>query len=270
MNKYSIYLVLSIIIMFAISCNEKKEEPIPTKENGKITLKFSHFVDGLPLKKDSMIYTNAANNEYEINQLMYFISDVILYKSDGSKTIVNKQKDKHYVNIEIPSTLTWEIIDSIPTGNYDSINFVFGFKPEKNISFMYVNPPEVDMMWPNILGGGYHYMMLNGKWKDLNNTTQNFAFHMGIGQLYKNDIVNVDSIYQYVHNNFTVSLPNSSLSIETDKTKVITIKMNIESWFETPSIYDHNYWGGAIMQKQPAMQMIKNNRHDVVSIKSIE
>ena len=30
---------------------------------------------------------------------------------------------------------------------------------------MFVNPPEVNMMWPDVLGGGYHYLMLNGKWK---------------------------------------------------------------------------------------------------------
>jgi hypothetical protein len=42
--------------------------------------------------------------------------------------------------------------------------------------------------------------------------------------------------------------------------------MNIESWFQTPHIYDHNYWGGAIMQNQAAMQMAKENGFDVFEI----
>jgi hypothetical protein len=25
---------------------------------------------------------------------------------------------------------------------------------------MFVNPPEVNMAWPEVLGGGYHYLML--------------------------------------------------------------------------------------------------------------
>ncbi len=31
-------------------------------------------------------------------------------------------------------------------------------------------------------------------------------------------------------------------------------------------IYDHNYWSGAIMQKQPAMQMVKENGFDVFTV----
>ena len=62
------------------------------------------------------------------------------------------------------------------------------------------------MMWPDILGGGYHYMMINGKWKNENNVTDNFAFHLGIGQLYKSNVIDVDSIYAFVQNYFYVKL----------------------------------------------------------------
>ncbi len=31
-------------------------------------------------------------------------------------------------------------------------------------------------------------------------------------------------------------------------------------------IYDHNYWGGAIMQNQPAMHMAKENGFDVFTV----
>ncbi len=256
-------VMLSIFLLLNISC--KDVNPVE-KSTGKISFSFSHKVDGLPLQKDLMKYINAAGNPYEINQVMYFISDVKLYKSDGTIKPIGDWTDIHYVDIDIPETLTWEVFDEIPAGRYDSLTYVFGITKEKNQSFRFVNPPEVNMMWPDILGGGYHYMMINGSWKDNANVIKSFAFHMGIGQLYKSNVISVDSIYAFVQNYFTVSLPGSAFTIEKGKTRNIAIVMNIDSWFKTPHIYDHNYWGGAIMQNQAAMQMAKENGFDVFRV----
>ena len=130
---------------------------------------------------------------------------------------------------------------------------------------MFVNPPEVNMMWPDILGGGYHYMMINGRWKDLSSVNQSFAFHLGIGQLYHSNVIEVDSIYAFVQNYFTVTLPNSAFVISNAETQKVEITMDVDSWFKTPDIYDHNFWGGAIMQNQEAMQMAARNGKDVFS-----
>lgn len=257
--------LLSLILFY--SCDNGKESPVePELQTGHITLTFEHFVDSKPLQKDQMIYANAAGNPYEINEVMYFISNLTLFKSDGTEILIDDWKDIHYVDIDIPTTLIWKVYDDIPFGEYDSVTFVFGIPGEKNESFMFVNPPEDKMMWPDILGGGYHYMMINGRWRDENDKIKLFNFHMGIGQLYKGNVINYDSIYAYVQNYFTVSLPGSSFILEPGETKTINIGMNIESWFETPHNFDFNYWGGDIMEKQPAMQMAKENGFDVFEI----
>ena len=180
--------ILFLPTIFFYSC-DNNSDPTPGEESksGHIIFNFNHYVDGKPLEKDKMLYVNAAGNPYEIDELMYFISDVKLHKSDGSTVLIDDWKDIDYVDIDIPSTLTWDVFDSIPVGEYDSISFTFGISEEKNKSFMYVNPPEDKMMWPDILGGGYHYMMINGKWLDENDQLRFFNFHMGIGQLYKGD-----------------------------------------------------------------------------------
>ena len=267
-----IQFIISILIIqlgwILFSC-QKETSPEPVPETGNIKFKFLHYVDGHPLQKDTMMYVNAAGNHYEINELMYFISDVRLSKSDGTKKLISEWKDIHYVDIDIPSTLTWDVFDEIPAGAYDSITFIFGITAEKNESFMFVNYPEVKMMWPDILGGGYHYMMLNGKWLDLDQKKQLFNFHLGIGQLYKGNVIQWDSIYAYVQNYFTVKLPGSSFNIDKGSTREIEIIMNIESWFTTPHIFDFNYWGANIMEIQPAMQMARENGYDVFTTGSI-
>jgi hypothetical protein len=263
-SKYQ-YIFLAIGAFFILnSCNkEPGEDIIPPPDTGQIRLQFNHFVDSKPLIIDSMMYMNAAGNPYEINEVMYFISDVILHHSNGSEKMIGDWKDIHYVELDIPSTLTWEVYDDIPAGNYDSITFIFGIPEEKNISFMYVNPPEDKMMWPDILGGGYHYMMINGKWLDENTEEQIYNFHLGIGQLYKGDVINYDSIYAFVQNYFTVEIPDSDFMLEPGETKEIEIIMNIESWFQTPHVFDFNEWGGAIMEIQPAMRIGVENGFDV-------
>jgi hypothetical protein len=266
-SAFSISLIM-VLLAVAFSC--KDDDPEPSVQVGKISLNFMHLVDGLPLQKDTLKYVNSAGNPYEVDQVMYFISDVKLFNSDGSIEIINEWKDIHYVDVDIPSTLIWDVYDDIPAGTYDSITFIFGITGEKNNSFMFVNPPEVNMVWPDVLGGGYHYMMINGKWRNTENFIQNYAFHLGIGQLYKGDVIEVDSIYAFVQNYFTVKLGDAAFTIEKDRRTELEIVMNIDSWFDSPHIYDHDYWGGAIMQNQSAMQMVKENGYDVFSIGDIK
>ena len=269
-SKYALFvsIILGAILFLDISCNN--DSPASGKTTGHISFSFTHLIDGLALEKDNMKYINAAGNPYEINQLMYFISDVTLHKSDGTTKLISDWTDIHYVDVDIASTLYWEVYDDIATGAYDSISFIFGITKEKNQSFRFVNPPEVNMMWPDVLGGGYHYMMINGSWKDNANVIKSYAFHLGIGQLYKSNVIEVDSIYAFVQNYFDVKLPNSAFTVEENKTRNIEIIMNVDSWFKTPHVYDHNYWGGAIMQNQAAMQMVKENGFDVFTVGKIE
>ena len=264
--KYSYFLLAGILFF---SC--RPDEPSPEiSDTGHIRFRFLHYVDGKPLVKDSMMYVNSAGNHYEISELFYFISDVRLSASGGNKKLINEWKDIHFVDDDIPSTKTWDVFDDIPVGTYDSITFTFGICGEKNKSFMFVDYPEAKMMWPDILGGGYHYMMLNGWWLDPDGKAQLFNFHMGIGQLYKGDTINYDSIYAYVQNFFYVKLPGSAFEIKKDGTTEVEIIMNIDSWFKTPHDFDFNYWGGFIMEIQPAMQMAKENGYDVFTTGEIK
>lgn len=261
-------LALLIFTTFIASCKKIEDDPVD-QPYGKITFRFNHSIDGEPLVTNQLIYTNAAGNHYLIADVMYFISNITLYRHDGKIRMIKDWQDIFYVDNAIPSTLIFPFADKIEPGSYDSINFVFGITEEKNKSFMFVNPPEVNMAWPAVLGGGYHYMMINGKWNDTTGLLMPFNFHLGIGQLYRGNTYNTDSIYAFVQNYFTVSLPGSLFTLNDRDSLVFDLTMNIEQWFEDPHIFDFNYWGGNIMQKQPAMQVVRENGADVFSIQSV-
>lgn len=257
-------ILLFTLMILLLAC--KKNEPIkpePISDAGKIKINFNHTINDEPIVFDTIIYINEAGNPYMITEIMYFISDVKLHGKNGQTININKWKSIHYIDLAIPSTLTWDVFDDIPTGVYDSISFTFGLNEIDNQSFLFVNPPEVNMFWPEILGGGFHYMMINGRWKTPTQVVRPFNFHLGIGQLYSGQTSHTDSIVGYVHNHFRVSLPLSNFSIAKSQTKFIDLEMKIENWFSNPHTYDHNYWGGDIMQKQAAMLQAKENGWNV-------
>lgn len=261
--------IIPLSLLFLMStCNPP--EPVPEEDSGNITIGFSHQIDGVDIIYDSLMYVNEAGNEYMVNEIQYFISDVKLYHHNGTVIIIDDWDDIYYVDTDIHSTMEWQVFDDLPIGTYDSISFTFGINQVKNQSFMFVNPPERDMFWPDILGGGYHYMKLNGKWKEKpSNQITPIDFHLGIGQIYASNVVVVDSITGFVQNYFNVSLASSSFSLAKDETKHIDLVMNIEEWFKNPNTLDFDTLGGYIMQSQEYMNQAKENGHNVFSIDTI-
>ncbi len=176
--------------------------------------------------------------------------------------MLDEWEDIHYIDTDINQTKIYSLKDEIAPGNYSKIVFTFGINKQKNQSLMFVNPPESLMFWPELLGGGYHYMKLNGKWLDTLSQVSPFNFHLGIGQIYYSF---PDSITEYIDNSFLVELPNSSFEIKAGETTDLTIAMNIENWFNNPNNYNHDDWGGDIMQKQDAMKQACENGWNVFS-----
>jgi hypothetical protein len=223
-------------------------------------------VNGASLIIDNLMYTNTAGNDYEVTEIMYFISDLKLYHQDGRVISPATWDDIHYIDTNIPETLEWVVGNEIPEGNYDSLTFTFGIPEEKNQSFMFVNPPEVNMSWPEVLGGGYHYLMINGWWLNTQGTRMPYNFHLGIGQIYENNSGQVADITGFIQNAFTVHPEGGSFAIEEGKTNTAVLTMDVNSWFDTPVIFDFNYYGGAIMQNQEAMHIGCLNGADAFSI----
>ena len=261
--RIKLLVILSLSVFLSVFVSTCKKDDGPEEEKtGKLMFCFSHVVNGENIEFDTMKYVNAAGNPYLVNEIQYFISDVTLYKDDGSRLIIDAWKDIWYVDTDLPDTWCWQMKDDIPAGTYDSITFRFGISEEKNQSLMFVNPPESNMFWPEYLGGGYHYMKLNGKWRDTENEIRPFNFHLGIGQIYDEN----DSITGFIHNDFVVYPANSGFVMEKDKTVSFEVVMEVNQWFKDPNVFDFNYWGGDIMQNQAAMHAACENGHNVFSV----
>ena len=261
MKYKTLLLVLLVGIISLVSSCGKDPVPDSPSTKGKLQLNFDFYNGGVPMEWGTKEYTNAAGNEYSAIYVKFFISRLTIYR--GSEAIVlNKYHNSHYVGTDVASPLTWTVADDIEKGSYDSLSFTFGFNDDDNQSYMFVNPPESYMTWPDELGGGYHAMQLDGKWKLLNGQYSAFNFHLGRGQIYDTNGV----ITGFIDNSFVVSIPSSDFSISAENTTSLTLRMDIAKWFESPYVYDHNTFGGSIMENQDAMEKVVLNGWDVFSI----
>ena len=264
MKKLIPLITIAVFTIILISCKEKDNGP------GNLMLFFNEKAEGEILQTDTLKYVNEAGNHYMINEVQYFISKFTLYFDNGESYTVKDNMGIHYIDSDISDTRYWSVPDDIPSGHVDSIVFIFGLDEADNQSNIFPNPPESNMFWPEELGGGYHYMKMNGKYINIGDTLAPFNFHLGIGQTYDT----TGHITGFVQNHFKVSFPlvlMSSLFVDVKpgQTTELILTMNIESWFATPNTWDFNTMGGMMMQNQEALEAACENGRDVFSIGAI-
>ena len=220
-------------------------------QNGDLTVNIDYSVNGKPLITDSLCYQNEAGNKFMITEIQWFISKMELQNEQGEW--VELEPHIFYIDTNIPENQTIRI-SAIPIGNYKALRFTFGLDEVDNQTGIFSDPPESNMFWPEMLGGGYHYMKLNGRFVDANGQLMPLNVHLGIGQ-------NTDHS-EFYQNYFTVEGP-IDLSIAENNENQFNLTMIVDNWFRNPNLYDFNEFGSAIMQNQAAQQALKENGMDV-------
>lgn len=228
----------------------------PTSE-GDVDILVTHEVNGQALVTDSLCYVNEAGNHYLVNEVQWFLSNLQI---QDEKAEWHELGTAFYIDTDIPESQLLESIP-LPVGNYVKIHFVFGFNADDNQTGRFTNPPESEMFWPDELGGGYHYMKLNGKYLNADSLLAPLAIHLGTGQ-------NAE-LTSFYDNSFVVELP-LDFAVTEGRNNRLNLVMNIENWFRNPNTYDFSVYGSAIMQNQEAQALLQQNGHDVFSIKNAQ
>lgn len=240
---FKISLLLITILLFN-GC-KRDSDIVPDKIDKGISLKLAinHKVDGVSLIFDSLMYVNNAGNTYEVSRLEYYISNITFHSSTekdfSPKKIV-------YVNAQTLSTNNITF-DSVPEGQYDYITLNIGIDTVHNISYSLPNTNEnINMAWPDYMGGGYHFMKFEGNYVYL---SSNIGFTVHLGQ-------NSSLVSCIINNPFFVS----------SSTSEIKLSMNLNEWFRSPILYDFNIDGNATMGDKQARGKIAANGINVFSM----
>ncbi len=205
------------LLLAIVSCD--KDEDKPAEKDVSLKIRLVHVVDGEPLEFDDPRYTNAFGNTYSVMRLQYFVSDFKLALDGGG---VVQIRDAHYVDGRENDTHTFNPKMRIPQGDYQSVSFVFGLNAETNVAGTFPNPPENNMEWPAPLGGGYHYMKLEGRIAEGESTT-NYQAHTGPTNNNQNFI--------------EITLAESAFTAGEEGAEII-LTMDINRWWENPNTLD--------------------------------
>lgn len=239
-------LILAVSCTLLTSCKKDSDINIPPVNfDAQVHFVFSHFVGTDALAFDTIKYTNVAGNNYSVSTLRYFVSDFVLTKDDGSTVLFD---EIHYVDATNNSTFTFDPAMITPSGEYTSLSFIFGLTDAKNVTGAFPNPPENAMEWPIPLGGGYHYMKLEGKF-DSTALVKNYQAHLG-------RLMTTPHFINITFDNLSLLVLGSEMTVE--------CKMNINNWWSTPNTLDLNIMT-AIMQNETIQQQLKENGADIFS-----
>lgn len=238
MNAKNIILLLSVLFLFT-SC-PKSEELIADSVN----IEFYNHVNGVPIVFDSITgysewFNTLSGQTYNVLNLYYLITDIRLTNENG--TVLKNLSDIHFVSSDDNNTNYLFIPEILSCGEYSNIEFVFGINSEKNISNSYLEEDfHTQMFWPDFMGGGYHYMKLEGKF---DNITSFYATHTG----------GLDGTDYSI----TKSFPVNIISTENGSNHNIRISMDINKWYSNPNNITINSDG--IMGNSELQQKIQEN-----------
>lgn len=233
-----------VIIAFT-SCKDDTDccvnlEPV------NVTLKFTHNWDGTPVTAsdfNSFNYVTENGESVSMERLRYVVSNINL----GGES-------KPYQLVDLGINSGFEIIFNNVAQGVNNLNFTFGFSDTDNIDGVYQDLNTVSFNVPGMLGGGYHYMQFDGKYKDTNNLDANFNYHAirAVNRSDPNNLIFEDT-------SFLVDF--GSVTITNNAT--IEIKMNIAEWFKNPNTWDLNQLNTVLMPNFEAQKLISANGKSV-------
>ena len=247
-------IVLALMVAACTKPNEKAE----------INLNLGYEVNGKSLVTDSLCYENEAGNQFLITEIQWFLSNIELKNEAGDWIMLHQTglsdtldvSRVYYIDTDIPESQTLHS-SPVKVGHYTAIRFTFGLDETDNQTGLFTDPPESEMFWPDMLGGGYHYMKLNGKYLNAEDRLAPMAIHLGIGQ-------NEDCT-EFYQNYFIVELP-IEFNVKVNTKNQLDLTMVIDNWFRNPNTIDFDEFGSHIMQNQTAQRLLKGNGKDVFRI----
>jgi hypothetical protein len=246
----------------------KKDDGKCTYDTQTINFNFTQNFNGVAITQsefNQLAYTNANGEVLSLTKLQYSISDIRFYLDNGDSILVDGSY--HFVDLEDAATLTYTlpaISDYISEtqdykASFTGIGFNYGFDAEDNVSGAYADLNLVSWAWPDMIGGGYHQMKMEGRY--INSATDTVSFQYHNGSATKNAAGDFESNYRFIQ------LDNSDFFLTAPTT--IEIKMNIANWFQTPITWDLNTAYTMLMPNYAAQIMMSQNAGDVFSVGTI-
>lgn len=248
--------ILLFVLITILACHTDADDEVSLI---KTTFNFNHNWDHTEVTNNNfnlIQYSNSNGEELSIKKLRYLISKITFTSDSGEKIVLDGY---HLVDLTNAKNLSFVSSTKIPVGTYPKVSFTFGFNNEDNYNHNYPDLNATSWNVPEMLGGGYHFMQLEGSF--ISNTTveTGFAYHS------IRAIDNSSSIPVFENTFFEVDLGSAIITNDT----LFNINMNIAEWFKNPNKWNLNTQHSMLMSNFEAQIMMYENGQNVFSLESI-
>jgi hypothetical protein len=194
------------------------------KSSSHVTLELNHFVGDKKLVLDDSTYVNSMNQSFTISKFTYYIGQLKFNHLDGSSFFM----DDYYLISEDEEKIASKSIsfNSIPEGEYQSIEFILGVDSARNCSGAQSGAldPINAMFWT--WNTGYIFLKLEGKSKFSSAPGTMLEYHIGGFKKEDNCIRNVKIPF------------NQSVKIGKNNSVKIQLKVDITEILNSPTTID--------------------------------
>jgi len=213
-------LLASLLTLAIVACKKDPSEPEPTPTpqptTGSMKIEFEPKVGDSALVFDTKKYVNFNNDTFKVNIFRYYVSNIVLTKSDNSTYAVPNSYYKVNHNVAGKNIFT---MSGIPVANYKAIQFIIGVDSARNVSGAQSGDLAVsDMFWSWITG--YIFTKLEATSPQSSAAGQTVTFHIG-GFTTPNSSLRTTNI------SFGTSLAN----VTGASTPQVHLKSDISKWF---------------------------------------
>ncbi|WP_432412599.1 MbnP family protein [Rasiella sp. SM2506] len=243
MKKIALLLVTGAVLF---SCNNDDDSKTTTEPDPvTVDFQFTQYWDGDRIANadyQTTTYLNANNTMLKLSKLVYLISDITFTAQDGT---VYDAGDYSLIDARNGTNATFTPDIEIPEGDYE-VSFTFGFDDEDNDKtggYPDLNSSDGSWSVPMPLGGGYHYMRMEGTFLNEIAETKTFQYHT-IRANKHTTLPPADGTLESTQDtSFVVNLGTVTVGNST----TVEVQMNAAEWFKNPNTWDLNINNSVMM-----------------------
>jgi len=228
----------------------------PELERTEVTFRFTHNFDGVEVDNttfNQFNYINANEDTLSISRLRYLISNFVFTATGGDTYSFD---DYQLVDVTSGTGMTITVTGDIPQTTYSGLSFIFGFNEADNIDNEYPDLNVATWNWPAVLGGGYHFMQMEGMFRN-GGANMSYAYHQGTARV---------STGVFEQNFFETDLGGFTLDKQFAE---IEIQMDISEWYKNPNTWDLSVYNMMLMPNYDAQKMMQANGATVFQLGSV-
>ncbi len=213
------FLFAAALAVTVMACKKDPTEPEPLPSpvtTGSMNVEFEPMVGDSDLVFNTKYYKNANNDSFTVSIFRYYISNIVLTKSDNSTFVFPSSyfKIDHNTAGKNVASLT-----GVPIANYKSMQFIIGVDSAHNVSGAQDGALAIsDMFWS--WNSGYIFAKFEGTSPKSTSTGKTLMYHIGGFKVSNSGIRTVN-----------LSFGSSTANVSAGTTPEIHLKSDLSKWF---------------------------------------